>query len=232
MQLLVGHHRRHNPMIQKAKQIIDSGRLGRIVTVHAFFWLKKPDDYFGVDWRREKGAGPVLMNLIHDMDLLRYLAGEVESVQAMDSNAIRGNVIEETSVILLKFMSGALGTVNVSDTVVAPWSWEQTTGENPVYPQADQSCYMIGGTHGSLTVPKLEVWSNKGERSWWEPLYNERIYAARQDPLRLQIQHFCRVIGGTEQPLVSGREGLQTLKVIEAVKRAARDGGTIRISSP
>ena len=222
--LLIGHHRRHNLIIQKAKAIIDAGKLGRIVSVHGFFWLTKPDDYFEIAWRREKGAGPVLTNLIHDIDLLRYLCGDVVAVQAMESNAIRGHVVEETAVLLLKFASGALGTMNISDTIVGPWSWEQTTGENKAYPQTDQSCYHIGGTLGSLTVPKLEVWTNDNRPSWLEPLRAERKYTVDADPLRLQIQHFCRVISGEEPPLVSGREGLQTLKVIEAAKAAARSG--------
>jgi predicted dehydrogenase len=229
--LLAGHHRRHNPMIQKAKTILDSGRLGRVITVHGFFWLMKPDDYFEPQWRREKGAGPVFLNLVHDIDLLRYLCGEIVSVQAMESNAIRGNAVEETSVIILKFASGALGTVNVCDSTVAPWSWEHTTGENPAYAQTDQSCYHIGGTHGALTVPKLEIWSNLAKRGWWEPIAAERIYAANHDPLKLQIRQFIQVIRGLEKPLVSGREGLNTLKVIEAVKAAARTGKQIEIAS-
>jgi predicted dehydrogenase len=229
--LLVGHHRRHNPMIQQAKAVIESGRLGRIIAVHSFFWLLKPDDYFDIDWRRQPGAGPVFLNLIHDLDLLRYLVGEVECVQALESNAVRGNSVEETSVSLVKFVNGALGTMSVSDTIVAPWSWEQTTGENPVYPHTDQSCYHIGGTHGSMTVPDLEVWSNPDKRSWWEPFRAERVYAVAEDPLRLQVRNFARVIRGTERPLVSGREGLNTLKVIEAVKVSAREGRQVRIES-
>ena len=227
--LLIGHHRRHNPMIQRAKAIIAEGRLGRIVSVHGFFWLLKPDDYFDVAWRREVGAGPVLMNLIHDIDLMRYLIGEIVAVQAQTSNMVRGHAIEETAVVILTFADGTLGTINVSDTIVAPWSWEHTTGENPAYPQTDQFCYTVGGTLASLTVPKLEVWSNVGKRSWFEPFAVERTYAALADPLRLQIQHFARVIRGEVAPLVSGREGLQTLRVIDAVKRAAREGMQIKL---
>lgn len=227
--VLVGHHRRHNPMIQRAKAIVDSGRLGRLVTVHAFFWLMKPDDYFEPAWRRARGAGPVFLNLVHDIDLLRYLCGEIASVVAMESNAVRGNAVEETSVILLKFANGALASVNVSDAVVAPWSWEHTTGENPAYPLTEQSCYFIGGTHGSLSVPKLEVWSNRDKRGWFEPFATERSYTASVDPLRRQIEHFCKVIRGTVEPLVSGREGLNTLKVIEAVKKSAQTGRQVEI---
>ena len=230
--LLTGHHRRYNPMIAKAKEIVESGRLGRVLTVHGQFWLMKPDDYFDVGWRREEGAGPILLNLIHDVDLFRYLCGEVVSVQALSSNAVRGHAVEETAVILLRFASGALATVNVSDTVVAPWSWELTTGENPAYPQQDQSCYQIGGTHGSLTIPQLEIWSNRDKRSWWEPLSRERIPFIPEDPLARQIRHFCDVIRNGVAPIASGCEGLATLTVIDAVKRAARSGETVVLTKP
>jgi len=228
--LLVGHHRRHNPMIRKAREAIDAGRLGRILTLNGQFWLVKPDDYFDVDWRRQEGAGPVLINLIHDIDLFRYLCGEIVGVQALSSNAVRGNPAEETAVAILRFANGALGTVSASDTVVSPWSWELTTGENPAYPQQDQSCYQIGGTHGALTIPSLELWSHTDKRGWWEPLRRERIPFVPEDPLQAQVRHFCAVIRGEEAPLVSGREGLATLAVIEAVKQAARTGAPIEIA--
>ena len=229
MPLLVGHHRRYNPMIQKAKEIIDSGRLGRLLTLHGEFWVLKPDDYFNVGWRREKGAGPVFLNLIHEIDLFRYLCGEIETVQAQETNMVRGNAVEDAAVILLRFASGVLGTVNVSDSVVAPWSWEMTTGENPAYPRQDEGCYKIGGTRGSLTIPQLEVWFNPGKPSWFEPLVRERVPFQPEDPLKLQIRHFCAVIRGEEEPLVSGREGLNTLKVIEAVKTSAATGEMITL---
>lgn len=227
--ILTGHHRRHNPMIQKAKEIIDSGRLGRVLVVNAMFWLFKPDNYFDIPWRRQSGAGPVFLNLIHDVDNLRYLFGEIVAVQARESNAVRGNAVEETAVILLEFESGLLATASVSDSVVAPWSWEMTTGENPVYPRADEACYVVGGTHGSLSIPSLEVWQNQDVRSWLSPFERQRVSFDDKDPLVLQIQQFCKVIRGKEEPLVSGYEGLQTLKVIDAVKRSAANGERIKL---
>ncbi len=227
--LAVGHHRRHNPMIERAKAIIESGRLGKLVAVHGFFWLMKPDDYFDPAWRREQGAGPILINLIHDIDLLRHLCGEIDAVQALTSSAARGYAVEDTAAILLRFKNGALGTLAVSDTAVAPWSFEQTSGENPAYPRTDQSCYFIAGTHGSLTVPALEIWSNPARRGWFEPFMIERSSSPGADPLRLQIQQFCRVVRGAEPPLVPGREGLMTLKVVEAIKRAAENGALVTV---
>lgn len=227
--LAVGHHRRHNPMISEARRLVEEGRLGRLVAVHSFFWLMKPDDYFDVPWRREAGAGPVLINLSHDIDLMRYLCGEVTAVQAMDSRAVRGNAAEESCVITLRFENGALGTITLSDTVVAPWSWEHTTGENPVYPQTDETCYFLAGTEGSLSIPKLELWRNPVKKSWWEPFEVTRHIAPKADPLPLQIAQFVRVIRGEEAPLVPGREGLAAMRVIDAVKRAVRSGETVRL---
>lgn len=228
--LLVGHHRRHNPLIRKAKETIESGRLGRVLAVHGTCWFFKPDDYFDVAWRREKGAGPVFLNLIHDVDSLRYLCGDIFSVQAIESNSARGNAVEDTAAILLRFESGALGTITVSDAIVAPWSWELTTGENPAYPRTGEACYQIGGTHASMTIPYLDLWCNNGKRGWWEPIHQEQIRVDQADPLALQIGHLCRVIRGEEAPCVSGREGLNTLKVIAAVKQAAETGQVIYIS--
>ena len=227
--LLTGHHRRHNPMIRKAKAILDDGRLGRVLVAHAMFWVFKPDDYFDTGWRRAAGGGPVFLNLIHDIDNLRYLLGDVVSVQAKESNAVRRHPVEETSVVLLEFKSGVLATCSVSDAVVGPWSWEHTTAENPDFPCEDQFCCLIGGTHGSLSIPSLDLWRNPQKRSWLEPFDKTRESFDRDDPLALQIRNFCRVIRGEERPVVSGREGLETLKVIMAVKQAARTGDIVRL---
>lgn len=227
--LLTGHHRRHNLLMQKARQIIDSGQIGRPVVANAMFWLCKPDDYFAVDWRREKGAGPVFLNLIHDVDNLRYLLGEIVAVTARESNAIRGNAVEETAVILLEFASGLLATASVCDTTVAPWSWEMTTGENPDYPRADESCYLIGGTDGSLALPSLDLRRAQGARSWFSPFDLTRPGIPNADPLARQVSQFAHVIRGEEPPLVSGRDGLETLRVIEAVKRSATEGRRVSL---
>jgi predicted dehydrogenase len=226
--LAVGHHRRHNPLVAAAKARIEAGALGAIVAVNALCWLFKPDDYFETAWRRQPGAGPVLVNLIHDIDVLRHLCGEIVSVRALEASLSRGHPVEETAAIVLQFAGGALGTVSVSDTVVAPWSWELTAKENPAYPPTDEACYLIGGTRGSLALPNLRLWSNPARRGWMEPIDGEPVAFEREDPLVRQIRQFAAVIRDEAPPLVCGREGLRTLEVVEAVKRSARTGATVR----
>ena len=225
----VGHHRRHNPLIAKAKSLIDSGSLGQISSVQVTTWFMKPDDYFDAEWRTKKGAGPVYLNLIHDLDLLLHLVGPVETVQAMESNTVRGNEVEETAVINLRFKNGALGTVNVSDTIVAPYSWELTARENPAYPANPQDCYLLGGTKGSLSLPNLVLWQNQGKRSWWEPLSATRYPFDLTDPLILQVEQFSQAIQNNTPPLVSAKDGMAALIVIEAIKQAAASGQMIEL---
>src|SRR5581483_3494767 len=108
--MLTGHHRRHNPIMQAARDFVASGALGKLVAVNASWLCRKPDDYFDVAWRREAGGGPVLINAIHDIDCLRMVAGEIESVQAQTANATRGLAVEDTCAAVLTFANGALGT--------------------------------------------------------------------------------------------------------------------------
>lgn len=222
--LLVGHHRRHGGAVKAAKAQIAQGALGRVVAVNAQFWLYKPDDYFQAAWRRQPGAGPTYINLIHDIDLMRHLCGEIVAVQAVEANAVRGHAVEDTSAIILEFAGGALGTVAVSDTAVAPWSWEMTSGENPMYPETGQSAYAIAGTHASLSLPDLHLWRHDGARSWTSPIAATRIDHDRPDPVAAQLDHFIDVIAGRAVPLVTAEEGLRNITVLDAIKRAAATG--------
>jgi predicted dehydrogenase len=131
--------------------------------------------------------------------------------------------------VLLRFRSGALGTVTISDSVAAPWSWELTAGENKAYPRTDEACYLIGGTAGSLAVPRLEVWRHGDARGWWSPILAERRAMPEEDPLVLQLRQLCKVVRGEEPPLIDGREGMRTLEATLAVKESAATGRTVAL---
>ncbi|AVD90298.1 Gfo/Idh/MocA family protein [Pseudomonas sp. SWI44] len=224
--VLVGHHRRHNPLIARARQVIQDGRLGRLINVTALWQLQKPDSYFETPWRREPGAGFLLTNLIHDLDLLRYLCGEVVQVQAFTRNDVRGFANEDSAAVLLQFANGALGSLTGSDAVAAPWSWELGSGESPVYPrQADQPCYLLAGTEGALSIPQLKRWHYAETGSGWHtPLLQSEEAIPPGEALTLQLQHFIRVARGQEAPLIDAADGGRTLALIEAIRQAAESG--------
>ena len=227
--ILVGHHHRHSPLISRARDVIASGKLGRLTAVNAMSLYKKPDQgYFDGpgSWRREPGGGVVLINLIHLIDDLRNLCGDVVSVQAIESSAARGFPVEDTAAVLLRFAGGALGTVILSDSAVAPWSWELTSGENKAYPRTDEICIVVAGTQGSIAIPTLETWSHEGD-GWWTPIRADRVVVPEQDPLTLQMRHFVDVVRRVAKPVIDGREGLRTLATTLAVKEAAATGRAV-----
>ena len=229
--LVVGHHRRHNPLIQKASEVIKSGQIGKIRAVHMQCWFYKPDHYFDVaPWRKLKGAGPISVNLVHDVDLMRHLCGEIVSVQAEATPSTRGFENEDVAAAVLRFESGAIGTITVSDSISSPWSWEMTSQEYPIYPSTSESSYYIGGTLGSLSVPDLMLWTHQEKPDWWTPISGETLSRQVSDPLINQISHFANVIAGNEEPLVSGREGLRTLQVIEAIQIAAEKKAGVQVN--
>jgi predicted dehydrogenase len=228
--LLTGHHRRHSPIMAKAREIIQSGGLGPIVAVVGTALFYKPDDYFDVGggWRRQPGGGPILLNLIHEVDNLLWLVGDIVSVQAVTSNATRGFPVEDTAAMIFRFAGGALGTFLLSDTAASARSWEQTSQENKSYASyEDEDCYHVAGTAGSLSVPTMRLKIFRGTRSWWEPFEVSTVAVERTDPLANQVEHFAAVIRGEARPVVSGRDGLETLRVTEAVVQAARTGQVV-----
>jgi predicted dehydrogenase len=232
--VLIGHHRAHSPLMRQAKAVIDDGRLGRLVSVVGSAMFYKPDDYFTqAPWRREVGGGPILINLIHEIHNLRMLCGEITQVQAMTSNAVRGFAVEDTASITFRFASGVLASFMLSDTAASARSWEQTSQENKAYASYDdEDCYVIAGTMGSLSVPtmRLKTYGKAEDRSWFKPYQSSTVALEREDPLRLQMDHFIRVIQGAEEPLVSAHDGLQNLRVVEAIAQAAANQQTVRLS--
>lgn len=229
--LLVGHHRRHNGMVQAAKNAIEEGVIGEVRSVQATCWFYKPDHYFEIaPWRTKKGAGPISVNLVHDVDLLRHLCGEVLEVRAASAPSARGFENEDLASAILTFDSGTIATISVSDSIVAPWSWELTARENPAYPPTDQSCYLIGGSLGGLSLPDLRVWRHQVEPDWWTPISATSLIYSSEDPLVVQARHFANVIEGKAKPLVSGIEGLRSLEVVEAIAESAVTGMSVRVS--
>lgn len=220
VKLLVAHHRRFNPMIEATRRMIKEGELGRIVGFNILWCMYKPDDYFvNGSWRREKGGGPILINTIHEVDVLRYIYGEIASVYAVTSNRIRGFEVEDTVSISLRFRDGTPASILMSDAAPSLWGYESNMGENPFFAPTKGNIYHILGTEASLTFPGMEkVYYGDGTGKGWQfPLTTEKLDIKSADPYPRQIEHFCRVIKGEEEPRTSGLDGMRTLEVTQAI---------------
>ena len=232
--VLTGHHRRHSPRIAAARRVIDAGRLGTPTSFAALWLVTKPDDYFGYRWRTVRpGGGPVLINLIHELDLMRYLYGEIAEVFAFANSGIRGWQVEDTVAITVRFASGSVGTICASDTAAAPWSYELNAAENALYQPADGDCYYLAGTTGSLALPSLRLWSfpEDAPRGWDRALREEEVPCEEGDPLVRQLAHFVQVISDTALPLCSAQDGARTLGAALAVLESAERRQPVGLSA-
>ncbi|HSF95927.1 MAG TPA: Gfo/Idh/MocA family oxidoreductase [Thermohalobaculum sp.] len=224
-QVLVGHHRRYYPVLQRAKEIIQGGEIGALITVHGHWTLQKEGHgYWESDWRRRRAAGPVLMNLIHEFDTLRFVCGEIASIQAEISRGVRNWEKEDAAAIVMTFANGAIGTFTLSDSTPSPWAWELATGENPAFPPAHRNTHRFTGTAGALEFPDLAVWKQTGGEGWNWPIERHAVSYAGADAFARQTAHFCAVIRGEEAPIVTAADGARTLASVNAVFEAAETG--------
>jgi len=189
--ILVGHHRRHHPLVSKTVEILSSGQIGRPLVASLLWCMKKPDDYFDVDWRKGVDGGPVKQNLIHDVDTLRAFFGEVTSVTGAGSNVMRNAPRHENGGVVLTFDSGAIVTIAFSDATPTPWGFEAGTGE-----------------------------SRSGAAHWNEKPEMQPTDVDQAVPLIKQLEHFAQVIQGKAEPVVDAASARETLAVILEIERA------------
>ena len=244
VKLLIGHHRRFNPYIVALKQAIDSELLGRIIAVNALWTTIKPDDYFRGQnaWRSNiANGGVVLINFIHDIDLMHHLFGPVTRIHAEKTLSQRSqatDAVEEGVALTIRFESGVVGTFIVSDNVSSPHSFEQGTGENPNLPASGLDTYRVFGSHGTLSFPDMK-WSSYGDAkpSWNEEMIIKELLVDNKEvpPLVSQLDHFIDVCEDKSKPKCTGEEAVQALIICEGIRTALSKpsrGGTIDFRQP
>ncbi|MBT6277240.1 MAG: Gfo/Idh/MocA family oxidoreductase [Chromatiales bacterium] len=231
--IAVGHHRRFDPTVELAKAMLEEGQLGSLTALQFIWALRKHDSYFDTTWRTVRpGGGPGLINLIHDIDLMRHLGGDITRVYAELGHDARGFEVEDVIAATLRFKSGAVGTIITSDATPSPWGWEQGSGENPDVPQTERNCYRLLGTEGALSLPRLELWQHKNGAggNWHEHLKSTSFPHAPRAALKHQLTHFCAVVRGEVAPRVSGPDGLATLAATAAITQSGETGEVVGLA--
>ncbi|KAK4495816.1 hypothetical protein PRZ48_013084 [Zasmidium cellare] len=233
--LLVGHHRRFNPYVTATKNALLKGSIGRPIAVSGLWATYKPSSYFEAptQWRAEtsRGGGPILIYLIHEVDILQYLLGPIIRVHAEHTISQRGHPVEEGAAILLRFASGVVGTFILSDATPSNHFFESGTGENPMLPHSGKDFYRIFGSEGMLSVGdmKLERHGKGEERSWVTLLKEDNVEVGGEVPFDEQVKNLVGVLRGAEEPRCTGEDGLRALRVCDAVKKAMGTGQAVDV---
>tara|TARA_Y100000588_G_scaffold305922_1_gene329427 strand:- start:2265 stop:3308 length:1044 start_codon:yes stop_codon:yes gene_type:complete len=225
IKILIGHHRRHSPLVMKAREVIQSGKLGKLVAASMIWTLLKPSEYFDQEWRTKRPeGGPVLINLIHEIDILRFICGDITKVYAQASSNTRNLEVEDSLNISVSLKNGVVASIIASDSASSPWSYESTTHENPYYFHTNKDCYYFFGTQGSLAFPTMEFWNYPDMKlaGWQYPMEKSEISVKRSDPLVNQLDHFCDVIVGRSDPAVTSSDAAKSLSsvlsILESIK--------------
>jgi predicted dehydrogenase len=226
------------------KHLLSTGAIGAITAVSGLWTALKPPSYFADSqaWRGKKssGGGPVLLNFIHEIDLMHYLFGPVTRIHAektISRRAQDADSAEEGAAITMRFASGVVGTFILSDNVASPHGFEGGTGENPMMPKTGSDVYRIFGTEGTLSVPNMMLSTYEdGKASWEQSMDTRRVEVKDMQvaPFDSQLEHFVKVCRGEAKPSCSGEEGLRALVVCEAIRKAldmSGGGGTVDIQT-
>ena len=214
--VLVGHHRRQHRSVQTLRKMLNDGVIGRPVLASAIWAVRKPAGYFDSAWRRGPDGAPVRMNMVHEIDLLRFLLGEIADVRALGAEPVRKAGRVESGALVFQFESDAIATVAFADTAPTPWSFEAGTSENPEIAASGEDSLRIMGTEGAIAFPSLTHWS--GARDWSETLTRKRHEAKPTNPIEAQVGHFCDVIAGRAAPLTGAVDARATLDALMRVE--------------
>lgn len=224
VRLFVVKQNRRNATLQLLKAAVEQKRFGRIYMVNInVFWTRPQEYYDSAKWRGtwEFDGGALMNQASHYVDLLDWLIGPIESIQAYTSTLARDIEVEDTGVLSIRWRSGALGSMNVTMLT---------------YPKNLEGSITILGEKGSVRVGGVAV----NEIQHWEFAdklpEDEQIASASYATTSvygfghpIYYDNVVKVMRGQAEPETDGREGLKSLEVLIAAYMAARDGRRVAL---
>ena len=219
VRLFVIKQNRRNPTLQLLKRAVEKKRFGRIYMVNInVFWTRPQSYYDSAAWRGtwEFDGGAFMNQASHYVDLLDWLIGPIESVQAYTATLERNIEVEDTGVVSVRWRGGALGSMNVTMLT---------------YPKNLEGSITIIGEKGTVRVGGVAV----NEIQHWEFADPDPDDAKVKDASYqttsvygfghpLYYDNVINVMRGEAQSETDGREGLKSLELLIATYISARDG--------
>lgn len=230
--ILVGFQFRYHPTLNKARELIQSNRLGKILTVHAHWGEYLPQWHPWEDYRQSYAAraelgGGVIVTLTHPLDYVRYLLGEVDSLWSFNSHISPLEVnVEDVAEIGLRFANGAVGGVHVNYFQRPPVHRLEVVGTEGTlrWDNADGvlQVYTLPAVFGSFSdnppAPMMETFSPP------EGFERNQLFVA-------QTRHFLDVVRGESEPICSLEDGLMALRLALAAYESEKTGRSTKLEN-
>jgi UDP-N-acetyl-2-amino-2-deoxyglucuronate dehydrogenase len=236
----ISQRRLYRPVI-RMRQAIEAGKIGTpvLATLTVMGW--RDEAYYRSDpWRGKwdaEGGGVMVNQTVHQLDLLQWLMGPIDELFGYWDNLNHPSIeVEDTAVAVIRFKSGALGTLLVSNSQKPGFYGKiHVHGSNgaSVGAQTEGGSPFIAGVTTDVEPPINDMWTISGEEHLL-PIWQEedRRFAATTDVMttyhRLQIEDFLMAIIEDREPLVNGEEGRKAVEIFTAVYRSQRDGRPIK----
>jgi UDP-N-acetyl-2-amino-2-deoxyglucuronate dehydrogenase len=225
VRLFVVKQNRRNFTLQLLKNAIEKGRFGRIHMVNVnVFWTRPQEYYDSAQWRGtwEFDGGALMNQASHYVDLLDWLIGPIESLQAYTATLARNIEVEDSGVVSVKWRSGALGSLNVT-MLTYPKNLEGS-----ITVLGEKGTVQIGG----LAVNEIKHWdfleAEPEDRDVQNANYETTSVYGLGHPL--YYRNVIDTMRGVAEPETDGREGLRSLEILIAAYISSRDGK--RVSLP
>jgi UDP-N-acetyl-2-amino-2-deoxyglucuronate dehydrogenase len=224
VQLFVVKQNRRNPTLQLVKRAMQKQRFGRVYMVNVNVFWSRPQSYYDIaPWRGtwEFDGGAFMNQASHYVDLLDWLIGPVESLQAYTATLARNIQVEDTGVLSIRWRTGALGSMNVTMLT---------------YPKNLEGSITILGEKGTVrlggvAVNQIEHWafadSDPDDDLVAKASYDTTSVYGFGHPL--YYDNVISSLRGEAEPETDGREGLHSLELLIATYLSARDGRRVAL---
>jgi predicted dehydrogenase len=225
VKLGVIHQNRFNTAVKTLREALEAGRFGKLTHGQATVRWNRNDEYYRqAPWRgtRDQDGGVLMNQSIHNIDLLQWMLGPVDSVFGFTCTALRSIEMEDVAGAVLRFRNGAIGVIEAAGTIY-PTNIEETLN---IF--GAEGSVIIGG----IAVNRIETWEFPDSED-----EKKRIFAAQEaDPPsvygyghRELIADFIQAVHDDRTPAINGEEGRKALEIILAVYRCQETGAPVRL---
>ena len=211
----------------RIKKLLEGDAFGKLIFVNAFVkWYRKEEYYTGSSWHgnwKLDGGGALINQAIHHVDLLLWMVGEAEEVEAHAATRVHRMEAEDTFSANLKFKNGAFGVIQ---------------GATSTYPGVDARLE-IHGEKGTVILEEDEVvfWEFVDKSIHKPEKPNVTIGTGASDPTaslsveghRAVVGDFISALQSRKNPYIDITEGIRSVKMVDAIYRSAKEGKKIKI---